>query len=54
MDAVVINENPLHLEICLLTVFLIFKFNKGILKAVASALVPDNFAGQDLTESAEY
>lgn len=31
MDAVIINQNALHLEVGLLAIFLLIKFNKCIL-----------------------
>ena len=42
MDAMIINKNTLHFEICLLAVSLMFKFNEGVLQAVASSLVSNN------------
>jgi hypothetical protein len=53
MDAMIINKNALHFEICLLAVSLVFKFNEGILQAVASSLVSNNFTRQNLSEAAE-
>jgi hypothetical protein len=53
MDAVVVNEYTLHLEVCLFTVFLVLKLNKGILETIASTLVPDDFAGQYLAKATE-
>ena len=43
MYPVIINENSLHLKICLLAVLLVLKFYKGILEAITSAFVPNNF-----------
>ena len=54
MDAVIINQNSLHLEICLLAVLLVLEFDKCILKAVFCALVSNDFAGHYWPEAAEY
>ena len=53
MYAMVIYENPLHLEIRLFTIFLIFELDECVLKAVAGSLVSNDFAGNDWPESAE-
>ena len=53
IDAMIINKNALHFEICLLAVSLVFKFNESILQAVASSLVSNNLTGQNLSEAAE-
>lgn len=53
MDAVIINQHSLHLEICLLAVLLVLEFDKCILQAVFCALVSNDFAGYDWTEAAE-
>lgn len=39
----VIDQHPLHLEVCLLTILLIFKFDKRVLQAISSAFVAYNF-----------
>lgn len=44
MDSMVINEDALHLEICLLAVFLILEFDKSVLQAIPCPLVSDNLA----------
>jgi len=49
----VVNEHALHLEICLLAVFLVLELNEGILKTVACALVSDNLAGENVAETTE-
>ena len=49
----VVDEDALHLEVCLLAVFLILKFDEGILKTVAGALVPYNLTGETFAKSAE-
>ena len=43
MYAMVIDEDALHLEVCLFAVFLILEFNEGILETLAGALVPYDF-----------
>lgn len=53
MDTVVINQDTLHLEIGLFTIFLLIKFDEGILQTVTGTLVPNNLARQDCTEAAE-
>lgn len=45
MDAMVVNQNALHLEICLLAILLILKFDKTVLQTVTSTLVSDDLAG---------
>lgn len=49
----VIDEDALHLEVCLFAVFLVLKFNKCILETLASALVPYNLTRKDLAKTAE-
>ena len=53
MDAVIINQHSLHLEICLLAVLLVLELYKCILQAVICALVSDDFAGHNWTKAAE-
>lgn len=53
MDAVVVNQDTLHLEISLLAIFLLVKLNEGILQTVAGALVPNDLARQNRTKAAE-
>ena len=43
MDTMVVDQDPLHLEICLFTVLLVLKFDECILETVTSALVADDF-----------
>ena len=49
----VIDQHSLHFEVRLFAVLLLFKFDEGILKAVACSFIADNFAGYDLAESTE-
>lgn len=44
VDAVIVDQNSLHLEVGLLTGFLIFELDEGILQTVAGAFVPNDFA----------
>lgn len=45
VDAMVVNQNALHLEICLLAILLVFEFDKTVLQTVTSTLVSDDLAG---------
>ena len=54
MNSMIINQNTLHFEICLLAVLLALELDKGILKAIASAFVANDFAGYDSAKTAEY
>ena len=54
MDAVIIYQDSLHLEVRLLAVFLVLEFDKCILQAVFCALVANDFAGHDGTEATKY
>ena len=51
MNAVIIDQHPLHLEVCSLAVFFVAEFDKSILQAVSSLLISDDFTGQDLPKS---
>ena len=51
MDAVIIYQDSLHLEVRLLAVFLVLEFDKCILKAVFCALVSNDFTGHNGTEA---
>ena len=53
MNSMIINEHALHFEVGLLAIFLVLVLDKGILKALAGALISDNLTGQDLSKSAE-
>ncbi len=53
MDSMVINQNALHLEVGLLTSFLILELNESILKTIACAFVADDFTRYDFPEAAE-
>ncbi len=54
MDAVFVDEHTLHLEICLLTIFLILILDKCILETVAGALVTYDLARDDGAETTKY
>ena len=54
MYAVVVYQDPLHLEVCLLAVLLILELDEGVLKAVLGALISNDFARYDFAESTEY
>ena len=54
MDAVIINQHSLHLEIRLLAVLPVLKFNECILQAIFCTLVSDDFARHNGTEATEY
>ena len=47
----IVYENSLHFEVCLLTGLLILKLNEGILKTIACALVPDDFTGHNFPKA---
>jgi len=53
VDTVVINQDPLHLEVGLFAVLLFVELDKSILKTVTSTLVPDHLARKDLAEATE-
>lgn len=53
VDTVIINQHPLHFEIGLFTVLLVFKLDKGILQAVTRSLIPYNLTRQNWPEPAE-
>ena len=53
VDAVVVDEHPLHLQVGLLAVSLVLEFNKCVLETVAGPLVTDDLAREDLAEAAE-
>ena len=44
MDAVIIDQNALHLEVGLFAVLLVLKLDEGILQAIARLLVADDLA----------
>lgn len=54
MDAVIIYQHSLHLEVRLLAVFLVLEFDKCILQAVFCAFVSNHFAGHDWPEATKY
>ncbi len=53
MYAVIVNQDSLHLEICLFAVLLILEFNECILKTVTGTLVSNDFARNYCTKPAE-
>lgn len=53
MDTVVIDQDSLHLEIGLFTVFLVFELDKCILKTVARTLIPDHLTREYWSEATE-
>jgi len=53
MNAMIIDEHTLHLEVCSFTILLVCEFDKGILQAVASLLVPYDLATENLAEATE-
>ena len=54
MDAMIIDQDSLHLEIRLLAVLLVLEFNECILQAIFCTLVSDDFARHDGTEATKY
>ena len=54
MYTVIVNQNPLHLEISLLTILLMLKLDEGVLKAVLGSLVSNDFTGYNFAKPAEY
>ena len=53
MYSVVIDQDTLHLKVCLLTIFLVFELDKGILETVPGAFVSNDLARDYWTETAE-
>ena len=53
VNTMVVDEDPLHFEICLLAVLLILEFDECILKTVSCTLVSDDFTRKDFAEAAE-
>ncbi len=53
MDAVFVDKDTLHFEICLLAVLLVFILDECILKAVTGPLVTNDFARDDSAEAAK-
>ena len=53
MYPVIINQYALHFEIGLLAVLLVLKFDKGVLKALACALLSDNLTRKNFAKSAK-
>lgn len=53
MDAMIINEYALHLEVGSFAVFLGRELDEGILQTISSLLISDDFATKNLAEAAE-
>lgn len=53
MYPVVVNKHPLHLEVGLFAVLLVFELDKRILQTIARALVPNHLAGQNGPKATE-
>ena len=51
---VIVYQDPLHLEVCLLAVLLVLELDEGVLKTVLGALISNDFAGYDFAKSTEY
>ncbi len=49
----IVYQDPLHLEVCLLAVFLILKLNECILEAITGTLVSNDFARHYGSETVE-
>ena len=54
MYSVVVDQNTLHLEVSLLTILLVLKFDEGVLEAVLGSLVSNDFTGNNLAKPTEY
>lgn len=53
MDAMVVNQHPLHFEVGLLAVLLMLELDECVLQTVARALVPNHLAGQYRSKATE-
>ena len=53
MNSVIVYQHPLHFEVGLLTIFLVFEFDECILKAFTRAFISNDFAGYYGPETAE-
>lgn len=53
MDAMIIYQHPLHFEVCLFTVLLVFELNECILQTITSPLVSNDFTRYYLSKSRE-
>ena len=53
MNPMIIYQDALHLEVGLLTGFLVFKLDKCILKTITCTLVANDFTGHDFAETTE-
>ena len=51
---VIVYQDPLHLEVCLLAVLLILELDEGVLKTILSTLISNNFARYYFAKSTEY
>ena len=54
MDPVVVDENALHFEVCLLAGGLFAVFDKCVLEGVVGTFVAYYFAGEDCAKAGEY
>ena len=53
VNAMIVDQYALHLEVCLLAVFLLLEFDECVLQAVSRPLVPDDLTRQNFAESTE-
>lgn len=44
MDAVIVNQNTVHLKVGLFAVFLVFKLDKSVLQAIPRSFVANHLA----------
>ena len=51
---VIVYQDPLHLEVCLLAVLLILELDEGVLKTFLGTLISNHFARYDFAEPTEY
>jgi hypothetical protein len=52
--SVIVNQNTLHLKICLFTGLLIIKLDESILQTVSSSLIPNHLARKNFAKSTKY
>jgi hypothetical protein len=53
MDAMVVNEDALHFEVCLFARGLFGILDECVLKTVVGAFIADDFARKDCAEAGE-
>lgn len=53
MDASIIDENIVHLEIRLFSILFVLELDEGVTQRITGLLVPDDFTAENLAESAE-